>query len=184
MEKKNVFMTIIAIVVVIGVFILGFFVGGDNSKSTNNVNKDNAVIESSDNVEQILSNAQKESESIKESEMEELENISVSEYLEEMNESDPEIIYVARPTCSYCQVAEPIIRKIAEDYDLDIHYLNTDEFDNEDTSKFVGSDDSFAEGFGTPMVLIIGNGKLIDKVDGLTDTQHYVQLFKNNGFIK
>ena len=75
MEKKNVFITIIAIVVVIGVFILGFFVGGDNSKSTNNVNKDNAVIESSDNVEQILSNAQKESESIKESEMEELEKI-------------------------------------------------------------------------------------------------------------
>ena len=83
MEKKNVFITIIAIVVVVGVFVLGFFVGGDSSKNSN-VNKNQPVIESSDNVEQILSNAQKESESIKESEMEELEYINVSEYLEEI----------------------------------------------------------------------------------------------------
>ena len=36
----------------------------------------------------------------------------------------------------------------------------------------------------SPVLLVVGQGKIVDKVDGLTDTAHYIKFFQDNGFIK
>ena len=51
-------------------------------------------------------------------------------------------------------------------------------------NKGIVSDEFFKEGYGTPILLVVGEGKIIDKVDGLTDSAHYVDFFKRNEFIK
>ena len=177
MNNKKIF-TIIGVSLLVVLLIIGCFVGGEKSNSSNNNTK------LSNNPQEIMQNAQNESEEAKKGEQPELNEISVDTYLEYYNGTDPKLVLIARPTCGYCQIAEPIIKKITNDYGIVINYLNTDNFEGEDSAKFTSSDKEFSSGFGTPMLLVVGNGKIIDKVDGLTDTAHYVDFIKSNNFIK
>lgn len=138
---------------------------------------------SSDDIQTIINNAQKESRNVKEEEQKEFTEINVDEYLNKYNGEEKSIVLIGRPTCHYCQIAEPIIHNIAYKYDLNIFYLNTDNFQDGDSEKLVNSDSFFSSGFGTPLLLVLSNGSINSKVDGLTDTNHYVEFFKSNGFI-
>ena len=171
----------IVVYILIGLFIIilgfSFVVGSDKNTSSNNDTYSN-------NPNQIIANAQKESENVKDSEKKELTEINVDTYLEYYKSSDSKLILVARPTCQYCQIAEPIIQNIAYEKNIEINYLNTDNFKDDDESRFVKSDEYFNEGFGTPLLLVVKDNKIIDKVDGLTDKAHYIEFFQKHGFIK
>ena len=134
-------------------------------------------------VQEIIRNAMSESEAVKEDEKGEFTNINVDEYLELYGAEYNSLVLLGRPTCSFCQIAEPIIRKIVKIYSLDIKYLNTDEFTAEGQAKFVQSNEIFNEGFGTPLLLLVGNNEIVDIVDGLVDNAHYMQFLQDNGFI-
>lgn len=165
----------IMIVILIILIIVSCFIGNNdesgNTKSTET------------NTQNIMASIQKESNSIKDEEKKELPEIKVDEYLEKYRGVEKQIILIARPTCAYCKIAEPIIQNVAYENDLIISYLNTDNFSGDDDKKLIESDEYFKEGFGTPLLLIVKEEKIIDKVDGLTDKEHYVEFFKNNGFI-
>ena len=173
---KNNWKPIVITVGVILVLILAF-ASGNNKKqeTTSEYSNDSSV---------ILSNAEKESASVTDEEKKEFPQIDVDTYLEYLEESDPKIILLARPTCHYCQIAEPIIQKIAKNYNLNIYYLNTDNFTDSSETDFVQSNDAFKEGFGTPYLFIVQNGGIVDSVDGLTDSAHYLEFFTRNGFIE
>ncbi|MCI8569664.1 MAG: hypothetical protein HFJ11_06810 [Bacilli bacterium] len=177
-QKTMVYVLIGAFIIILG---FSFFVG---TEDTNNNTKNNGKYEISEEPNKILENAQNESKKVKEEEQKELTEINIDKYLEYYQGSENKIILIARPTCSYCQIAEPIIRKIAKEKDLEINYLNTDNFENDDEAKLVKSDEFFNEGFGTPLLLIVKDNKIVDKIDGLTDTAHYTEFFKTYGFIK
>ena len=69
------------------------------------------------------------------------------------------------------------------EYNIKINYLNTDELGEDGNSKLISSDEYFAEGYGTPILLLVGNGKIINQVDGLTTRDEYINFFKENGFM-
>ena len=174
MNKKTIGI-IVGIVLGIGLIVLSATI---KPKTTRNLE----VLSNDMNV--IIANAEKESANVKEEEKKDFININVNQYLEYYQGSEKRIILLARPTCHYCQIAEPIIQKVAKDYNLDINYLNTDEFTEEDQQAFVNSDERFSSGFGTPFMMIVQNSGIIDSVDGLTDYAHYVYLFRKNSIIK
>ena len=132
----------------------------------------------------IVENAIAESSEIKEDEKKEFIDINIEEYINKYNSEEKSLILVARPTCYYCQIAEPILHNIAYKYDLNINYLNTDNFQDDDADRFRETDESFSEGFGTPMLLVVSNGNINDMVDGVTDTKHYLEFFKKHEYIK
>lgn len=172
-EKSIIIILIIVLVIILGV---GLFTGEkkESKKSTS----------LSNDVEVILSNAQKESKNISDKEKKEFIMINTEKYLDYYKADNKTIILLARPTCHYCQIAEPILANIAHEYDLDINYLNTDEFTQEDKETVINSDAYFSNGLGTPILLIVSNEEIVDVVDGLTDTAHYLDFFKKNGLIK
>ena len=133
----------------------------------------------------IMQNAQEESEEFKNSkEQKSFTEINMDTYLEYYSGSEKKIILIARPTCHYCQIAEPIISKLAYEYDLEINYLNTDNFQEGDVNKLIASNEMFSEGFGTPLLLIVKDNNIQDSKNGLTDYAHYKKIFKDNKFIK
>ena len=177
MDKKKI-LTIIGVIAFIVIIILSIVIkpvdsgSGSTSKTLTN------------DPTTIMSNAQEESEKIEDSEKGEFNQINVDTYLAYKAGEEAKIILVARPTCHYCQIAEPIVQKIIHDYNVEVNYLNTDNFEGEDQANFVKSDDMFSEGFGTPMLLLVQNGKIVDSIDGLTDTAHYVEFMKKHNFIQ
>ena len=176
---KNVAIVVLIVIIIFG----GSFLASNNSKDYKKADKNSSTEESSGNDQ--TSALQKESESISEDEQADIEEVSVDKYLELMDEDEPSVIYIARPTCSYCQIETPIMKHVVYQYpDARIYYLNTDEFEDEDQSKFIKSDDMFSESFGTPTTIVVKGGKVVDSIAGATTGDNLIELFKKNGIIE
>ena len=115
-----------------------------------------------------------------------LNEIDIDEYLDLLKGDEASIIYVARPTCHYCQEMEPIVRNIVYEYGIEVNYLNTDELDDEGQADFIESNDYFDEegGYGTPMLIVVKDDEFVDVLEGLTDKDTAVNFFKDNGLIE
>lgn len=117
-------------------------------------------------------------------------NISIDEYLEKLNGEEKSIIYVARPSCSYCTIETPILKKIASKYDLEVFYLDTSSFYDaniqdytEDGYKFINSAEVYEQGYGTPNTIIVQNGEIIDGVYQYVEAKELENLFERNGYV-
>lgn len=172
--KNGIIITLILIIVFGGSFMASQ-IGVKDSDSNTNKGSESVMSDSNKAVE--------ESAAISEDEKKELSEIDVKKYLELKEKEEASVIYIARPTCQYCQIQEPIIRNVAYQYDITIHYLNTDEMSSEESRTFVKSDDAFKEGFGTPCTIVVKEEKIIGKVEGLMDKKTMIDFFKNNGII-
>lgn len=172
-KKISIILGVVAVIVVIVCCV-----------ATSGVKKEGTGLSSgAADVNDIVYRAQNESAAVADDERKENIDINVDEYLDMYNGSDKKIVLLASPSCGYCTIAEPIIQNIAYKYNIDIHYLNAGEFDSDAKSKFVSSNELFAAGYGTPMLLLVSDNKIHDYVDGLTDTEGYMNFFEENGYI-
>lgn len=117
-------------------------------------------------------------------------DITIDEYLELMKSEDKKVVYVARPTCSYCQLESPIIKKIGSKYNLKIYYLNTQGFFDEekqdyteDGRKFMSSNEVYKDGWGTPNTIIVQNGNIVDGIYQYVEEKELLDFLKTNGII-
>lgn len=115
-----------------------------------------------------------------------LNSISYQDYKELKNKDAMSIIYIARPGCSYCQQQLPIINQIISEYDLNINYMNTDNMSEDEIDELIASYDVFDGGknFGTPTILLVKGGKIIDSNIGYNDKDKIVALFTKYELIK
>lgn len=173
-DKSNIILGIVAVVVV----VLCFFA----TSGISNPEKEKSTDELT--VQEIIELAQRESAAVKDDERKEFEEIDMDEYLDIYEDEDMSIVFLGSSSCGYCKVAQPIVENVAYEYDLDIYYLNSGEFSENDKEDFISSNELFSEGYGTPMILIVSDGEIITYLDGLTYHDDYVKFFRDNGFIK
>lgn len=128
--------------------------------------------------------ATKEAGEINDDERTSPNEISIDDYLDLYNGSQNSIVLLSRPTCSYCKIATPILENIIYKYNVKINYLNIDNLGDDDVAKLVSSDDYFSQGYGTPLLLVVGDGKISDQVEGLTTKSEYISFFKENKFME
>lgn len=178
MEKNKKVFIVLGVCLLVVILCLSFFIGNDtNQPNVETLSEDPNV---------IISNAQTQSKSISEDERREYKKIKVVDYLEYYAGSEAKIVLLGYPECPFCQIVEPILQNLSYEYDIEINYLNTNDFTEEDEKLLLESDEYFQEneGFGTPLLLIVKDNKIIDKVDGPTDRGHYKKFLDEAGFIK
>lgn len=180
-DKKNTAKIVISTLFVILICALCFFASMASSKD-DKYSESNSSSSSSNSGSDITSTAQAESSSIKDDEKGSFNDISVDSFVDIYNGSDKKIVLFSRPTCGYCQIAEPILQNIIYKYNITINHVNTDEISEDDFTKLEKTDSAFAD-FGTPFLVVAADGKLIDKVNGFTNTAGYLEFFQKNGFI-
>ncbi len=121
-------------------------------------------------------------EEIPEDEQGEYQLIGLDEYVSLKEGSELSIIYVARPTCGWCQQEGPFLRNVIYKYDAKVNYLNTDNLTKDEHSEFTKSlaeDDSYFEkGYGTPLILLVQDGKIVDKLPGYHEQDDIISFFK------
>ena len=119
-------------------------------------------------------------------------NITIDEYLERMKLDEKSIIYIARPTCSWCQKETPVVKKLMSQYDLKVYYLNTENFYDaekedytEDGYKFINAAEPYKskQSFGTPNTIIVEGGNIIDGKYGYVEAKELKDMLVSNGFI-
>jgi len=118
--------------------------------------------------------------------------IDFSEYEELIEDADQFIVTIGQTGCSHCIKTKPVLSTIAKEYDITINYLNlTDMTETEQSSFFeslkeIGYDDEeFLENgsFGTPLTLIIEEGKITSHIDGENSPAKFTKAFKKAGII-
>lgn len=111
--------------------------------------------------------------------------IDVDEYLALRELDNLNIIHIGSPNCSWSAKLEPYMREIAEEYDLTIYYINIDDFTEEEKETFDNSHELLKEGYGTPTLIIVGRGDIIEKQEGFTENKEaYIEFFGKHNLIK
>ncbi len=188
MKKENI--KTIAIVVLTLVIILGgsYVVselqGEKNRTNIWNENKNNSSSNNNPSSDNNGNNTNNSNDSGYGKEQKEHKNINIDEYLSLKKGSNLSIIYIARPTCSYCVKQSPILKNVAYLYNLEVNYLNTDELDQEGFNKLAQSDEYFQGRWGTPTILLVKDDKIVSMSNGYRSKDALVTFFKENGLIE
>ncbi len=112
-----------------------------------------------------------------------LADITYSEFEELYKKEEKTVVIVGRPTCPQCVIYKPIVEKVNAKYDLDIKYLNTDEFSDEDKLAFLDFDKEVSgaqNGISTPMTFIVSDSKIVDRIDGRVDQTQVESFLSKN----
>ena len=118
--------------------------------------------------------------------------IEIDEYLKLIEEKGTNVIVAGQTTCSHCIAIKPALNSVAKDYDLTINYINVDVLSEEESNKFFESlkkleydDPDFVEkgSFGTPLILIVENGKIKNYISGERTISQLVREFTKIGLI-
>lgn len=119
--------------------------------------------------------------------------VDYEEYEDIIDDKETNIVVVGQTTCSHCIAIKPALNDVAKDYDLTINYLNLTELNTAEKESFYDSlekikyddPDFVKEGkFGTPLTLIIKNGKMVDYISGQRTISQLVREFTKAGLIE
>lgn len=107
----------------------------------------------------------------------------LQEYLALVNKKDTQVIFLGRPTCSYCTQFTPVINTLSEDYDFKYQYINTDDLSSSNLSKVLKELEINEEEFGTPYLVVTKNGEVLAQQSGYVDREPLFTFLQDNGVI-
>lgn len=114
-------------------------------------------------------------------------SINYDEYDKLISNDGTNIIVVGQTTCSHCIAFKPAINSVAKEYNIIINYLNLTKLTQEESNKFFESlrtieynDEEFLKdgSFGTPLTLVVSNGKVKGYISGERTTSQLVRELK------
>jgi predicted bacteriocin transport accessory protein len=94
---------------------------------------------------------------------------NVKTYLNLLKNTDKTYIYIGSRTCSHCIATIPVIKQLMLELDITINYVDIADMSQTDINKIVKSDATFTDGLGTPTILIVEDGKVVDSNIGEAD---------------
>lgn len=180
LNKDQLIKTGLIVVTVIIICLICFFASSSKSRPYEKASNINTESEG----DNVLEQATKQAGEISDDKRVQPEEISLQTYMELYDKEEESLILISRPTCQYCKIATPIIENIIYEKNVKIYYLNSDNLTEEENSTLISSDDYFSSGYGTPLLLVVGNHKIKDQVEGLVTKESYEAFFKEYGFME
>ena len=113
-----------------------------------------------------------------------LNYIDYEEYEKLLKSDEKNVIVVGQSTCSYCVQAKITLNEIVEENDITINYLNISYLTEEEGEKFESSLDYFEDSWGTPIMMIVKDGKIVDIIEQYVEKDEYVEFLEENGVIE
>lgn len=102
-----------------------------------------------------------------------------------------------RDTCFYCNQFKPVYNTVAEEYNLNIYYFDSDSYDTNEYASIMKmglmipascsdtqKEAELSSGFGTPLTLFTKNGKVIDCISGYVGKRELIAKLETVGMIK
>lgn len=111
---------------------------------------------------------------------------------EELLAEGAHVVVIGQTGCSHCTAIKPALNSVAKDYKVTVNYLNITDMDEDTQNNFVEklreieyNDPEFLEdgSYGTPLTLIIKDGKVVSYLSGERTTSQLAREFKKQGLI-
>lgn len=107
--------------------------------------------------------------------------ISYSEYEELMNSNKPFLMVIIQDGCGYCQMFEPIVEEVANEYKIPVNYLNITNLTSEESVSLNKSNSYLKRNnWGTPTTLFMVGNEVIDYIDRYVEKEDFVSFVKEN----
>ncbi len=105
-------------------------------------------------------------------------NINADDYIKLKEQNAQTLIYITRSDGSseYCNMMNKVMEDVAYIRGIEINRLNANIVD---MKKITENEDYFKDGYGVPLLLIVGHGEIIDVLEGYQD-MNSVNVFLNN----
>ena len=107
----------------------------------------------------------------------------LNDFYSAFNGSENKLVMIGRDNCSWCQLFKPVLDSMHEAYGFDYLYVNTNELTSGVFSKLlktIGVDES---SFGTPLTIVVKDGKVVDSINGYVDEQELLEFLKKYDFV-
>ena len=111
---------------------------------------------------------------------------------EELLSEGTHVVVIGQTGCSHCTAIKPALNTVAKEYKVTVNYLNITDMDSETQNSFLEklreieyNDPEFLEdgSYGTPLTLVIRDGKVISYLSGEKTTSQLAREFKKQGLI-
>ena len=113
-----------------------------------------------------------------------LNKISYDDYNELISEKEDNVIVIAQTGCSHCENAKPALNSLAKEYDIEINWFNISDLSEDERNEFRKSLDILNSDFGTPLIMVVNDKKVVSSTQGFEDKEQMVTFLKNNKIIK
>lgn len=111
--------------------------------------------------------------------------IDTNAFIDAYNGSELQVVYFGRSTCGYCVKMLPVLQQAQKEYGYKTLYVDITTVDSASQAKIKALDTFFDENYGrTPMIVLVKEGKIVDKQMGYTEYSSFAQLLENNGYNK
>lgn len=112
-----------------------------------------------------------------------LNYIGYDDYAKLLAGSEKSVIVIGQSTCGYCIQAKLILNKLADEKSVKINYVNVSYFSEEQGKNFEKSLEYFSGEWGTPVMMIVQDGKMVDVLENLNSQAKYEEFLKKNGVL-
>lgn len=112
------------------------------------------------------------------------DNEVVKSFIEVFNSSSKRLVYIGRPTCTFCQKLSPILEEVAKEYNIDYYYINTDEIQANELAAILLKLGRKTSTFGTPYLAIVQNGEKIGEQPGYVEKEGLIEFLEKNGLVE
>ncbi len=119
------------------------------------------------------------------------------DYIDKVNSKEYTIAVFGYESCSYCGLYLPVINKIAGDYNLDIYYFDSENYDENELKKIKeldltipaectlnGKDAEFSGSYPKPMTIITRKGKLEGCIRGYVTEETVLNKLREFKIVK
>lgn len=109
--------------------------------------------------------------------------ITYSEYEEKMNTEAPFLVVIVRDGCGYCEMYEPVVEEVANEYKLPIYYINMSNLSSEEYTALGTSNSFFRKNqgnWGTPTTLFMYGDYVVDTITQYVEKDTLVSFVKEN----
>ncbi len=107
--------------------------------------------------------------------------ITYSEYEELMASNKPFLAVVINDGCHYCEMYEPIVEEVANEYGIPVNYINLAKLSSDEYNSLSNSNSYLrTKKWGTPTTLFMVGNKVIDSIGQYVDKDTFVSFIKEN----
>lgn len=107
--------------------------------------------------------------------------ITYSNYLKKIDSNEPFLVVIVKDGCGYCEMYEPILKEVADEYNLPINYINLTNLSEEEYNNLAQSNAYLKKNqWGTPTTLFMLGDSVIDSIGGYVDKDKFVDFVKEN----
>ena len=107
----------------------------------------------------------------------------LSDFYSAFNGNEYKLVMIGRDDCSWCQLFKPNLDFMHDNYGVDYIYVNTNKLTNGVFNKLLDDIGVDKNSFGTPLTVVVRDGKVVDSINGYVDEKDLFDFLKKYNFI-